>query len=416
MNGLLTDEEIVIELWDLVLGAVDGDEGIWALESTNFELFGALELVFCSFWKAALRIAWGEAFSALWLRNLYFSTTRQKNWVRSWKRGSCSSSSCCELAILWRLRAIRQLRCPILDHAQMLGRYRCLRLWWRAHSFSISLLLFLDLLKLLLFWIYLVARQLWLWHISGFNIIGFNLLFLRFQLFQLVLILKFKLIEIIFELQRLLKIQWILISFGKYFLLLYDLGLGLHVWIIWWSSDFIYPRTWFALSMISRFGIFHLFQLMRSRRKAADIRLNLLLLDPFVELLLSTQLRSGKSIALVYTRLRAIRRWYGIDWARSHGIKGAQRHLCRLYSLCVRAVVGLAPHGKQATPSSFLALASRHTLAGLYRLLDILKVADLRILVLAYLGQTLLNAVSGRMTVRTSIQIAIHLTSMYIHL
>jgi hypothetical protein len=33
----------------LVLGAVDGDEGIWALESTNFELFGALELVFGSF-------------------------------------------------------------------------------------------------------------------------------------------------------------------------------------------------------------------------------------------------------------------------------------------------------------------------------------------------------------------------------
>ena len=82
----------------------------------------------------------------------------------------------------------------------------------------------------------------------------------------------------------------------------------------------------------------------------------------------------------------------------------------------MRAVVGLAPHGKQATPSSFLALASRHTLAGLYRLLDVLEVADLRILVLAYLAQTLLNAVSGRMPVRTSIQIAIHLTSMYIHL
>lgn len=411
MNGLLTDEEIVIELWDLVLGAVDGNEGIWALESTNFELFGALELVFCSFWKAALRIAWGKAFSALWLRNLYFSTTRQKNWVWSWKRGSCSSSSCCELAILWRLWAIRQLRCPILDHAQMLGGYRCLRLWWRAYSFSISLLLFLDLLKLLLFWIYLVARQLWLWQISSAH-----LLFLRFQLFQLVLILKFKLIEIIFELQRLLEIQWILISFGKNFLLLYDLGLGLHGWIIWWSSDFIYSRTWFALSVISRFGIFHLFQLMRSWGKAADICLNLLLLDPFVELLLSTQLRSGKSIALVHTRLRATCCWYGIDWAQSHGVKGAQRHLRGLDSLCVRAVVGLAPHGKQATPSSFLPIASRHTLAGLHRLLDILKVADLRILILAYLCHTPLNTVSDRMTVRTSIQIAIHLTSMYIHL
>lgn len=293
----------------------------------------------------------------------------------------------------------------------MLGRYRCLRLRWRAHSFSISLLLFLDLLKLLLFWIYLVVRQHWLWQISGTH-----LLFLRFQLFQLVLILKFELIEIVFELQRLLKIQWILISFGKDFLLLNDLGFGLHGWIIWWSSDFIYPRTWFALSMISRFGIFHLFQLMRGRRKAADIRLNLLLLDPFVELLLSTQLRSGESVALVYTRLRAICRWYGIDWARSQGTKGAQRHLRRLDFLCVRAAVRLAPHGKQAATSSFLPIACWHTLTCLYRLLDILEVAGLRILVLAYLGHTHINTISDRLTVCTSIQITIHLTSMYIHL